>query len=188
MKSEREISQALETYDHLLWEAIIRVGGVAFSKSFERRGNLIRVVYATYNEDSPSKAPFDPRPVFSQIEDGVFSFTTSSLPVIKLGYKSRGFTVASNLCSHPCYKDFLFNAVLTERKRIDLVCFGSMTLPIACDFVEIGNRSEKDYICCPCVGEHLSYTSDLLSFKVVLQKPKKVGKHNFEFRFEIISK
>lgn len=184
METKERVRKAVETYDHLLWEAIIEVCGVALSKSFERMGNQVRVVYQTCANEpyvSFEKTHYlerDPRRQLRLIEIEVEKLVSLSLPIQKLGKKSyETLSVAKHLCSRYSYQDFLQN-ILREKTEYE------------CDFVEFGRKGfggmgEKGYICCPCIGEHLENTRDLATFKVDLQKPEKVGKDTYEFRFTI---
>ena len=182
-KAEK-INKAVETFDHLLWEAIIRVCGVALSKSFEQRENQIKVVYQTCaNEPYVSfernhESERDPRRQFQLIITEIRKLIFLSLPVKKLEKKS--YEEANHLCSRYSYRDFL-QSISREKKVSEY------------DFVEVGRRGfggmgEKGYICCPCVGQHLENTRDLAVFEKNLHEPKKVGKDTYEFRFEVLIK
>jgi len=186
MSRPEEVSRALETYDHLLWEAIIRVCGLAFSKAFGREGNQVRVVYQTHDPDFPGIGQsVDPCAEFSRIKSFVDELASSALPVIKLGRASRPFHVAAGLCTHASYQHFLLFGILSEIDRIEILGRGSAGYPVSCDFVEIGRRDGKEHICCPCVGDHLASTRDFQGFVVNLSVPKRVGRDTYEFRFAV---
>lgn len=186
-----EIDRAVETYDHLLWDSLIRICGLAFSKSFARKENSVRVVYQTHDPEFPGVvSPVDPREAFQQIKTETNRLIALALPIRKLGIENRRFNVARSLCSHHCYLDFLLFGcgILTEADRLSILFMGNTQIPVFCDFVEIGDKGSNGYICCPCVGEHLDLTSDLLRFEINLKKPKRGGKDTYEFRFEISAK
>jgi len=188
MKNEEKIRRGLETCDHIVWQAAINVCGMAVSKSFEQRENLVRVVYQTYDPEYPNiKDLVDPRKAFSRIEAEFTRLISLSLGIRKRGYESRGFNVAKSLCSHTCYIEFLIfgSNTMSESDKIDLFCLGGIDIPVLCDFVEFGRKGEDGYICCPCIGKHLGNTKELSDFKIDLQKPKKVGKDTYEFRFSV---
>ncbi len=183
------VQRAIETYDHLLWEAIILVCGDALSKSFQRQGNRVRVVYQTAGPDclSWSGGYPDPRGHLPQIKEEIARLINLSLPIKKIGKKPRLMNEAKQLCSRLSYQDFLRNvAPLSKEGYINSWSQYREGWMYDCDFVEIGNRGKKGYICCPCVGQHLSNTKDLAGCGVNLQEPKRVGNGTYEFRFEVV--
>ena len=171
--AEARVKKALETYDHLLWEAIIRVCGGAESKTFSHTANSVRVVYRI--------CKIDPRDVFLEIIAKIEYFISRSIEIRKLGKEYRDSYAANNLCSRGHYQLFLRDVVLKEQ-GVDL---DSDKIPVLCDFVEFNDRYSNAYICCPCIGKHLENTRDLSSFKVDLREPKRVGNNVYEFRFQI---
>lgn len=187
------INRAVETYDHLLWEAIIRVCGIALSRSFHQYGNEVRVVYGVCPLDPTSQgsASVDPRREFLQIETEVVRMISLSLPIRKLGLEFREVVAANNLCSSPSYRKFFNDKIVYYKPGIgegySLIkgSDGFLVPCFKCDFVEIGAQDQDGHICCPCVGKHLENTRDLSGFKVSLDKPERVGKDVYEFRFEI---
>lgn len=186
------VMRAVETYDHLLWEAIIRVCGMAFSQAFEQMESRVRVVYKTYDPKFPplqSKDPVDPRGAFWRIEAEAKRLISLPLPIRMLGEECRDYDVAGGLCSHPSYHHFLLfgSKILTEEDRINILGLGSRQHPVFCNFVEFGQKGEQEHICCPCTGQHLENSQDLLDFKVDLQKPTRKGKDTYEFRFEVVA-
>lgn len=183
--------RAVETYDHLLWEAVARVCGVALSQAFAQDGGKVRVVYKTCHNDPhfwPHGGCPDPRGHLRQIEGEVAKLASLCLPIQKLGKKLREAYEAEQLCSRIGYKCFLQNTVPFSQEY--LVTHASqlrLEKSYDCDFVEFGFRGEEGHICCPCIGEHLTNTKDLRAFKIDLQEPRRVGKDAYEFRFEIAS-
>jgi len=188
MKSEKSVSEAIETYDHLLWEAVIRVCGRAFSKSFICKENLVRVVHQTVPPNYLSRKHNDPRWQLPKIEEVIEKFISQSLPIRKLGKSSRGTVESERMCSQRSYQVFLKNTISPSREYFEVYLLTGWREVYECDFVEIGNRGEESYICCPCVGEHLTNTQDLQGFEVNLQQPKRVGRDTYEFRFEVSQK
>ncbi len=189
METKERISKAVETLDHLLWEAIIRVCGMALSKTFELTENSVRVVYQTWNSKLRwcIKEPIDPRDVFLKVTAKVEYFISLHMRVRKLGKEYRNYNVANGLCSNPWYQLFLID-ILAKQDRIDLNCLGNCQQLVLCDFVEFRHDYSGQSFCCPCVGEHLSNTSELYNYNHEIHEPKKVGKNSYEFRFTVTAK
>jgi len=169
METVKKISKAVETYDHLLWQAIINVCGIGLSRSFHQEGNNVRVVYTTYYPDPEIQTkPFtDPQEKFSLIEKEVQRYISLSLPIRKIKLEQCRGMEEEDLCSSFSYRDFLLSKTMGD---INLL----IGLPGSkLEFVEMGSRGENDYICCPCVGQHLENTRDLALFEIKLQEPEK---------------
>jgi len=189
MEKEERIRKAVETCDHILWQAVINVCGIGLSRSFHQEGNNVRVVYTTYCPDPEiqTKPLTDPLEQFSLIKKEVKRYISLSLPVRKLKLKPCRGMEADGFCSSFSYRDFLLTKTMGD---IGLL----LGLPGSkLEFVEIGNRvkdgrDQDGYICCPCVGEHLENTRDLTAFKVDLREPKKVGRNTYEFQFSVTEK
>lgn len=171
-----EVERAISTYDHLLWEAIARVCQQAFSQAFQQQGRAVRVVY---------KTTLDPREYFEKIKKEIGVLISKELPVFKLGRRNYFLEEINHLCSRLEFSDHIrqlptwkiFFKQSSEDFHVNYM---------DCDFVEIGIKDQTDdYICCPCLGQHLAFTGQLQRFEIKLQEPRKVGKNNFEFRFEI---
>ena len=175
-ESGEAVSRAIETYDHLLWEAVIKVCGTALSRSFKQEGNRVRVVYQTFEFEPGAEwsedCPVDPRQTINKIRDEVDRLISLALPIRKLGRTECDEHGAFLKCSNNSYFSFFTHTVMYRGEK-------------SCDFVKIGHGGQDGYICCPCVGEHLGNTKDLLGFNVNLQPPKRVGRDTYEFRFEV---
>lgn len=185
MNNDKLVQCAIETYDHLLWEAVIKVCGRAFSQSFSCKENRVRVVYRTVPPDCLAGDEADPRIQFQKIREVIDKLISLSLPIRKLGKNSRGTCKARKMCSQGSYMIFLENTIpLSKVSFSDYLIRGEYEA-YDCDFVEVGTWGEKDYICCPCVGQHLENTRGLSNFKIDLQEPKRVGKGTYEFRFKV---
>lgn len=190
MKSEsvsEPVLCAIETYDHLLWQAVIKVCRIALSRSFRRDGNQVRVVYTTFDRVDgviDLDNPVDPRNQFSEIKAMVEELIDWHLSIKKLGQVQRSISEARKLCSHYSYEKFLIDKVVdpnTTQTDLDFVRIGSFVeLPAHIDALRW-----SAYICCPCVGRHLENTRQLWDFVINLQPPKRVGKNTHEFRFEV---
>jgi len=169
-----EVERAIETYDHLLWESVARICEQAFSQAFQKQGHAVRVVY---------KTTIDPRECFEKIKEEVGFLISKELPVRKLGRRMYWLREIEGLCSRIEYFNLrqlstreIFSKQVSDDFHVD---------QIDCDFVMIGIKDKADYICCPCLGQHLDNTRQLQQVEIKLQRPSKVGKNNFEFRFEI---
>ncbi len=204
MKTEQEVSRALETYDHLLWEVVIRNYDFAISKAFRRKGNQVSVVYKIRNDrDShfignvyrDRSCSMDPRDYGSEnIGAEIRRWASLSLPIKKFGVKTYGADEAKFLCSHVSYWWFLEDMVKPSSRACH-VLVGSRPgerflrqgeeLAYTCDFVEIGKWGNEVHVRCPCVGEHLANTNELQGFQVNLSEPERVGEDTYEFKFEI---
>ncbi len=209
---EEVVERAVETYDHLLWQSIINICGVALSKAFERKENSVRVVYEIRDMGLNfwREKPFylDPRGRLDLIKKEVEHFISSALPIQKEMSSWRFSREANAMCSNWCYNHFLFDVASEELASLskckpevtensedtDIMweLFMQNDMPaierrelILCSFVRIGWPSLPGCICCPCVGQHLENTRDLAAFKIKLQEPKKIGKDTYEFRFEV---
>lgn len=182
---EEAVARALETYDHILWQSIINICGIALSRSFHQEENKVRVVYTTYNPDPEiqTKPLTDPQEKFSLIEKEVQRYISLSLPIRKIKFSESDAENDNDLCSNYSYLFFMQDKIMGD---IGLL----LGLPNRPDleFVEIGKKGQDFYIHCPCVGQHLENTRDLTAFEIKLQEPKRVGKNTYEFRFSITEK
>jgi hypothetical protein len=212
MNIENRIPKAIETFDHLLWEAIIRVCGIALSKAFKREGNSVRVVYEIRDPGLNfwREKPFylDPRGHLDLIKKEIDYFISSTLPIKKEMSVWRFSREANAMCSNWCYNHFLFTIASETIARLSGIKenptsenigdrqmwedFLQNQMPMVekkelvnCAFVIIGWSTLPGCICCPCVGEHLNNTSELKDFRIELSEPKKVGNDAYEFRFSI---
>jgi len=172
---KEEVERAIETYDHLLWEAVARICKQAFSQAFQKQGHAVRVVY---------KTTIDPRECFEKIKEEVGYLISKELLVRKLGNKIHSLREVEKLCSRVEYLDFFFSLKRPPRPWEIYFKQFDEDFPADCDFVIIGTK-QSDHLCCPCQGQHLDNTRQLQQVEIKLQRPSKVGKNNFEFRFEI---
>jgi len=154
-KNQEAIDRAIETFDHVLWGCIAKACAYAYSKAFEKKINEVRVVYQT------SSDPREPKR-FKQIKSYIEKYVKWALPIIK---EMRPIERAGLM---KFYLDYAIQQNL--KSSIEVVVIGP---------------DHFYQIVCPCNGQHLENTGDLKKFNVVLQKPKKVGKNIYEFRFSI---
>lgn len=170
MSSESRVDRAIETYDHLLWEAVARVCGRAFSKAFNKVGQSVRVVYET---------DIDPRQCFGRIKEEIESLILKGLPIEKEQPGDGWMRELEEACSRKEYWQYFTSSQHWEYPW---------------EVVKIGfPRSEawkifpklQDWICCPCKGQHLQNTSELKNFNIELKEPKRVGQDRYEFRFSL---
>ena len=156
------VERAVETYDHLLWEAIIRVCGGAISKGFRQQRGSASVTY---------EVPADPRLHLQEIEQEIFSFIISGLSIAKTSCGS--LEELKEICSRDEYRKFVEDAGRLWESPFRVV--------------QIGKRRSEKWVSCPCDGEHLNCTGELNMFKIELKGPRNVGKDTYKFHFVISS-
>jgi Ser-tRNA(Ala) deacylase AlaX len=171
------IEAAVETCDHLLWESISRVYGLAFSKAFNAKAGKVRVTYETR---------LDPRDNLGKIKEELNSLIAKKLPVVTLGFARLTMRQIEKFCSRIEYLDLFCtaNRITSPQEIIFRELDFDNDYYYLCNFVIIG-KNPPDYISCPCNGPHLSNTVRLNEFKIEILTPERVGKDKYEFRFEI---
>ncbi|MDD5721389.1 MAG: hypothetical protein PHT16_03005 [Candidatus Pacebacteria bacterium] len=99
--NDERISKAVSTFDHILWESILRACGMATSKAFQQTGRSARVVYSIPDLD-PNSA------IYSEgIAQEVKSFLMYNRRVKKIGKRLYKLDEALKLCTHESYRIFL---------------------------------------------------------------------------------
>lgn len=160
-RSENDgVNRAIETFDHLLWEAITRASQVPISQFFEQSDDSARVVYKVDSLYIDCE----------RIEEELEKMIEASLPIIKIKKKRNSYHELRQMCTHVSYQFFLDQIFDNDRRKTDI------------EFVKIG-----DAICAPCCGKHLNNTNELNNF-IIKWESKKVSSGVYKFSFKITAK
>lgn len=152
---DNELEKAIETLDHLLWEAIALFCKKAISKSYTLNGNKVKVVYKTEE---------DPRNCFEEVLQEIDVIISQNLFIKKEHIKN--LNDLKKICSRDEYFDFINHIARDRENCLEVVKIGTV-------------------ICCPCKGQHVKSTRELERFNIEISKPIRKGRDIYEFRFSV---
>jgi hypothetical protein len=195
---KKNFSPAIETLDHLLWEALLqdilkeRPNELALSQAYSCKDNAVRVVYKiclATTTGIASSLYYDPILRFKNIKSLVGDMIDDGLLIKKVRPHNISYGEAKAICSHLSYRKFLFDTRTREEQLAILFYDNPDDLDLyEVAFVVIGHGVLSHQIVCPCSGEHLQNTVELIPFNFTLCEPKKIGIDTYEFRFELSDK